>query len=451
MREKKIPTIIGLLVLIAGIAVGVFLVQNRQIFRLAASPEETPRDVRITNITDNSFSISWITDKKTVGFLTFGRATSLGQTAVDNQDDTSPTPRLTHEVTVSGLSPKTSYFFKVGSGSQTFGQDDQPWQVTTGSRLTGLAPQTDIISGKVETATGAGVVGALVYLTIQGVTPISTLTTDLGNWSVALSLARSDDLSGFASYDDQTPFSVFVQAGGGQIATAQALISVARPLPLIILGQTHDFRNLGEKLSPGTSPKSELEVVPEASPGGEASPSSGFTFEELEAASQTAPVTIRNPQEGETITTTKPEFLGTGPTGSKITIVVESPGTQTGVATVGSDGTWSWTPPSNLEPGEHLLTVSWVDQTGKKQTKSVTFVVAAAGEEVPAFTATPSGQAATPSPTPKPTATPAARVSLPSTEEGVPVAGNLTATAALFIMGLALVFLGTAALIFRKI
>jgi uncharacterized protein YneF (UPF0154 family) len=52
-NRKKIPTIIGVLVLVFGLAGGVVLVNKDTIFKLGASPESTPKDVRISNVTDS--------------------------------------------------------------------------------------------------------------------------------------------------------------------------------------------------------------------------------------------------------------------------------------------------------------------------------------------------------------------------------------------------------------
>lgn len=446
IREARIPTLIGLFLLVLGIAAGVFLIQNRQIFRLAASPEETPKDVRITNISDSGFSVSWITDKGTTGFVSFGTSTRLGQTASDDQDRGSePSPRIAHHVTLAGLAPSTTYFFNVGSGRNTFDNKGSPWQIRTAPKITTPLPPTDVIFGKVETQAQTPAVGVIVYVSVPGVTPSSSVTTLAGNWSISLATARSEDLSTFASYDkDNSAVQIFVQAGAGLVATASAITGVARPLPPIILGQTHDFRNLPKTEGEGESPKTQFELTPQASPSAEASPSSGFSFEPLATGSaQVKPSpTIDNPKPGEEIATIKPEFRGKGPSGLKITITVESPQVYSTQLTIGGNGAWNWTPTSSLEPGEHTITLSWVDETGKKQTIIRSFTVLAAADSLPSFTATPSGVAT-------PTATPSARVSMPSTEEGVPVAGNLTATFAIFIMGLGLVFAGTAAFIFK--
>ena len=58
----------------------------------------------------------------------------------------------------------------------------------------------------------------------------------------------------------------------------------------------------------------------------------------------------------------RPEFQGTGKADSIVTI--QDGGTVLGSVVVGSDGTWSFTPSSDLAEGEHSISVTAVDKTG---------------------------------------------------------------------------------------
>ena len=81
---NKIPTILGVLILIIGVVAGVFLVQKAQIFKIGANPESTPQDVRVTNVSNNSATISWVTDNETVAFVNWGDTDSLGETTQED-------------------------------------------------------------------------------------------------------------------------------------------------------------------------------------------------------------------------------------------------------------------------------------------------------------------------------------------------------------------------------
>ena len=440
MKRKRIPTIIGLLILIIGIAVSVFLISRGTRWFTRATPETTPKQVKFTNITDNTFSVSWITDETTSGFIKYGTTTKLDQVARDDRDEQASQTGsfITHHVTLQNLNPATTYQFQIGSGRATHDNNGQNHQVVTASTLTTSAPLSDIAHGTVNNQAGSPAEGAIVYLSLPGATSQSALVKASGYWVIPLNLARSEDLSSYAQYDKQATIEeILVQAGSQGTATAVATTKNDSPVPTITLGESHDFRTA---------------ALPSEEETEEATGSSGFTFEELESPSLATPspteVTITNPSDEEEISTQKPEIQGTGPAGEVLEIIIESPQTYTDTIVVDADGNWDWTPPANLESGEHTITITYEDEEGQEQTLSQTFVILAAGDsDLPSLTATPSGTA-TPSPTPSPavspspSATPDGRVSMPSTEEGVPDSGYLTPTFLVFIMGLVLIAFG---------
>lgn len=462
MRQVKLPTILVLMLLVLGVAVGVVLVQTRQVFKAAADPSEIPQQVKITDITEKSFVVSWVTEKPTLGFISYGTSESLGTVA--NQKSPPSQNSLVHRVIIENLKPATNYFFKVGSGKNTFDKNGQPYQVKTAPGLSSI-PQTDIIFGTVNTPSGTPASGAVVYATVPGATTLSSLTDEGGKWTIPLSTARNINLSSFAPYNPQTEIiDIMVQGGGSQIASAKVATSGARPVPPITFGKTHDFTKL-PPLPEGGTPKSEINLPDEAT-GSSIAPQSGFSLEELgtTATSKAGVIKLTTPKDKETINTDKPQFTGSGTPGTSFTIKVESEATYSAKITVGKDGSWSWSPPKDLSPGEHTVTLSWKDEAGQTKTTKRSFTVLAAGtSSIPSFTASPSGSATSsakaspppaggPSPTVKPkaspppaggpTATPSGKVSLPSTSSGVPVAGSLTPSFAVFIMGLVLLLAG---------
>ena len=430
MRKSKIPTIIGLFTLVLGLAAGVLLVRNQNIFRLGAIAEFAPKDVRISNITDTSFTISWITDRETSGFVKWGEsATSLDKTELDELKDQS----FTHLLTLRGLTPQTTYFFKINSGGEDFDNNGIAWQVTSGATLE-IPSKTNLVSGSVLTSTGGPAKNVLLYLTVGGGSLLSTITSQNGSWVIPISQARTQDLSSYIVIDEKnTLIEISVNAGPEGVASAQIYPQSARPVPSIILGDTHDFKNL---------PPSEVSEIPKASIGlpEEATPSSKFEVEEKTAATPSAKtVTLESIDEGEIVTSTKPEFFGEGPSGTTIMISVESePVTDT--LKVLSNGDWNWSPPEDLSEGAHKITISWRDASGILRTLTRTFIVQAA--EGPAFESTPSASpTASPktSPTPSPTATATPKATATATAAPVPDSGSLTPTILLSIMGVSVI------------
>lgn len=438
--QQRIPTILGLLLLISGIAAGVYLVQKRGVWFLRAEPKATPQQIRITNISDNSFTVSWITEIEVLGFVKYGVTPSLTETVVDERDKISgkTTPYFCHHVKVASLSPGTKYYFKIGSGKGLFDNQGKLFEVTTAFVL-GPPPAADTVYGTILKPDGAIAEGVLVYLSLANSIPLSALTESSGNWAIPLSVARTVNLSSYITYDpDASVEEIFVQ--GGPLGTATAVVTTKNdsPVPPITLGKSYDFREAKPQPEAGVSPTPTLSTTK-------------FSLQPLATPlPREEELKITNPEEGEEIVTQNPEIQGTGPSENMITITLESPETFTAEVTINEDGSWSWTPPANLTPGEHTVTVVLRDGTSVSRR----FTVLAAPEgEFPAFTATPSTEASpsptplltpSPSPTATPTATPtvAPRTGLPATEEGVPEPGYLTPTFIVCLMGIVLILSG---------
>lgn len=438
IKKSKIPTIVGLFILVFGLAAGLVLLQSRQIFRLGASTEFTPDNVRVSNATDTSFTVSWVTSKESLGFIKYGKtATNFDKISSDANKNAS----FTHTVSVSGLTPNTNYFLKINSGGQEFDNNKNPWQAATGAVLP--AVKTNLVSGSVLTASGTAVENALVFIVAGGGAPLSTTTSKNGNWIVPLSSARTTNLNDYVGINETgTLLDITVYAGPDGIAAAQIYPQSARPSPPIILGQVNDFKN---------APVNQLAGLPEASieVPGEIQQGSGFNLGESDSTAKPGTVTLQSVDQGEVITSTKPEFFGEGPPGETITITVESEA-QTAQITVPGTGDWKWSPPADLPEGSHKVKVSWRDTAGILRTIERTFIVQAA--EGPAFVSTPSATgtaSATPTSTPKssPTATPSGTPKATAISSATPTptlnpevtdSGFLTPTIALSIMGLGL-------------
>jgi hypothetical protein len=161
----------------------------------------------------------------------------------------------------------------------------------------------------------------------------------------------------------------------------------------------------------------------------ESTPSSKFDIGTSSASlSLTAKkaVTLKSIAENETVKSTKPQLFGDGPAGTTITITVHSTATVSAIVKVNSDGSWNWTPPAGLTPGNHTVTLAWKDATGILHTLTRDFVVSAA--EGPSFVASPSAAPliTLPKVMPSPSAIP--KIYLPSTSSGIPKSGSVAPT-----------------------
>lgn len=253
MKENSIPTILAIAILLVGIVDGVVFIRNKQIFNIYALYEASPKNVRVTNIQDSSFTISWTTDRKTSGFVRWGKTESfLNRVSLNPSEE----PGYTHLINVEGLAPKTAYFFKINSGGKEFDNNGVNWKVQTGEAIP-IHSRAYIISGKITTSLIEPIEGALVYAVVGGSSPLSTLTTTEGEWTINIGQARTLTLTNYISFNEEkTPIEILVQAGPNGIASAYMYPVSAKPAPPIIIGKTHNFKN---------APPEEVDYVPKAS------------------------------------------------------------------------------------------------------------------------------------------------------------------------------------------
>ena len=446
LLNKRIPTILGLFILVIGIGAGIFFVSKDVLFGPKLSSELAPKKVKITNVNHGQFIVSWITNQEAMGYVRYGKTPTLSTTIADDREQRSGTSisLKTHYVTISGLQSNTKYYFKIGSGSEKnlYDNNGRPYEITTAPSL-GASPPPELANGKILTAAGGPASGIIIYLTLPGATPLSALVANDGSWVVDLASALTINLSSYVQLDPQTtPIDILAQ-GEDQISKALAVTANANPVPEITLGQTYDFRtetlasiqqtDTSETTNPPTT--REESALPETAP----QIPSQFPIEPLTTppgAASESEVALTNPSgEGETIYSLRPEIIGTGPANKVLTITLKSPEEYTSTVVVSDQGTWNYTPPEDLEPGEHTLTINYVDDEGEEQVITRNFIVAAAAEGLPSFTATPSA-----SPSPEATSTP--RISMPSTESGVPDSGIITPTLGISLLGFLLLGAG---------
>lgn len=441
IKRSKIPTILGIIILLAGTFLGVFYLNMTQVFRIGASPQEAPKDVRISNIADNTATISWTTDAESSDFLNWGTSqNSLSQVL---EEDSSGAKYQVHSVTLTGLKASSPYYFKINSQGTTYDNNGIPWQLTTGPVL-GLNSISYPISGSVINASGNPEKRALVYLNVNGYL-LSTLTSDTGNFVLQLGNIRSSDLSSYPSIDPaQTLLQISITSPDG-VSSVQVFPQSSNPIPAIVIGQIYDLRSLQPNQN-AQSPGVDLQLPQTATP------ESKFNTETATGSGKTTSVILESLNEGEVVTSTQPEFFGKGPAGETINISVHSETPVTDSVTIPQNGSWSWSPPEGLAPGNHTITITWIDTTGITRSLTRDFVVQAG--EAPAFTASSSGATSTSSPTATPTVAPSASPTASplasltptptsvatSSAEPIPVTGDSLPTALMVSIGSLILF-----------
>ncbi|MBI4100603.1 fibronectin type III domain-containing protein [Candidatus Microgenomates bacterium] len=389
-KERKIPTLIGIFVLLIGIGVTTYLTQTVPRFFLKAQPDISPQDVKITNVFPNSFTVSWITPgKPSTGYVTYGQGNSLESKGLDIRDKGLEAlgQYIIHYAEVKNLQPQSTYLFKIISNNKT-ANNGAPYKVTTAPELTS-PPTMDPIHGLVFAEDEKSPAKGIIFLTIGQSAILSTFINSSGNWLIPLNLLRTADFKNYSQIKENDSIEIFAQ---GEQKSSQAMVSLANssPVPPIILGKNSDFRT-ASTASP--TPSVTLPTLTEIPSG-----NLGLTTPATNAA-----------------VPGQPFFRGTGLPGQKLQIKVESPTTYSGQVTVDQNGNWSWQPPANLPPGQHTVTITSTDQSGNLMTIVRKFIILASGTQI-TEAATPSATptsvpTSTPTPAPRATASPTAKPS----------------------------------------
>lgn len=420
---------------------------NTNSFLPRASPQTTPKNLKVTNVSDTSFSISFVTDSPTVGYIKYGsNSNALNTTVNDDRDQSSGSTGLyrTHHITVRSLKPSSPYYFKIGTGSRELYDDNgSPYTVSTVSPITS---QAKTIYGEVTTASGGAATGALIYINGDDLAPLSTFVQSSGSFVVSLSQARTKSLQGIALLKSDTVLSLLVVSPLDATTTlVSTTMANAQPIPQVWLGiQNQDFTKTTQ-----VSPEPLASVTPQIAPP---QIQSKFTSSLLSPPTEiqiNSKLHILYPTtDGDLVTLAAPQIKGTAPPQTRVTLKLTGKSTQSSTVSSDSSGTWVWTPTTKLTNGEQVLTATAMLEGVKESiTRSFRVDLSQAGI-IPTFTASGSGVllptpaiASVSAATPTPTIT--SQISHPSTSSGTPVSGNSSPTILLILSGLFVMFVAT--------
>lgn len=237
MKKAKIPSFLGILILLIAVISIIFIMNSASFFNSGAKDNSlSPQDVKVTNITDASFTVTWITDTQTIGFVEYS-STDGGIKSIPT------TNSKTHLITIKNLNPATSYTFKINSGGTYFDNNSNPWTTTTLSSQ--LASESSQVSGKIVNANNFPAKDALIFVSLNNNT-YSAKVTESGNWVISIPKEESSSI-----------IQILVESSVSEIASAQIQLKDANPVPTISLGKSYDFRN--EENNPSLdAPKLEL-------------------------------------------------------------------------------------------------------------------------------------------------------------------------------------------------
>lgn len=205
---------------------------------------QTTGYVRVTNVTDAAFSISWVSASNEPGYVLYGASPSaVTSRAEDDRGAGAAGPA--HHVTIGGLAAQSTYYVDVFTGASADNNGGAHYRVTTGPASSPGQPAA--VYGQVARSTGAPPAGILVYLVVAdgdgkgspgAAAPMSGIVKpgDQGYWILNLGNARVADLSAPFAYSpsgDRLQLSLI--GGPGETLEATLDTSAGAPASLLTL------------------------------------------------------------------------------------------------------------------------------------------------------------------------------------------------------------------------
>lgn len=241
-NEFRIPTILGLSIIIAAVAAGIIFNLRQQTLISQASPAVTAQNVTVSNVSDTSVAISWQTASPVASFIRFGQYNPDEQTVLDDRDGKNLHSYWTHYFTLKNLSPDAVYQYRIISGQVASGI----FKFTTAAPLpsqTGLAPVIGSVLSK-----NTPLKDAIVYLSIADAATQSALTKTEGNFLIPISQIRKADLSDLFPLTDDSVAKLTILSQQGKAFVLFKLKGLKLGLPPITLGENLDLTSSNDNI-----------------------------------------------------------------------------------------------------------------------------------------------------------------------------------------------------------
>lgn len=248
----RIPTLLGISLIFAGIFAGVFLILKDQPFFAKADIDINPEPT-ITNILSDSATISFKTEVPIPAFINYGiTSTDEKETRDDRDVDKPPTPRQIHYFTIKNLQPDTNYQYKITAG-KSISEILTFKTAKVESLQNGFSPVIGtVLSGNAPLKEG------VAYLAMTDSVTQSALIKNNGTFLIPLSFVRKNDLSDVLLPKDLTPAKLTIVSTEGEAVVLFPLKPSDNTLNLIKLGDNLDLTNTDKLLKPLASPTSTI-------------------------------------------------------------------------------------------------------------------------------------------------------------------------------------------------
>ena len=377
IRERRIPTILGLLLLLGGSFLGVKLTTQTTSLNTSAATDCSPiAPIQVRNLTHQNVDISFTTSGECNGYLNLN-----SQIYRDVRKQTSSlqdSKTKTHYFQLTGLNPATKYTYDIYFSGKKYSTNTT---FTTLSTPAGTQNSGRLAWGRVVDTQDKALPWVILYLDLPGASPLSAFTSAEGNWSIPFSVALESSGKTWLAQTSSGNEDFTLTNNALENMAVTNTTNNNNPVPDIIFGQ--GLKTSAASVNPIKT--GQIGSQPTLAP------------------SQNS-LAITYPQNNEIISTQTPELLGTGPASSSLNLSLTGLSNQQTTITADSLGKWRWSPPQKLSTGTYTLILTQINTSNTAQSQ---FTVNPTSAGL-AFVSTPSSLVATstPFPTTTPTQTP---------------------------------------------
>ena len=393
LLHARMPTLFAFLILFSSLWVTLFFLKDRIITTGRAGPDTIPHNIEITNITDDSFSVSFITTSPTQGTLSVSSSNTPTSLILDDRDKATGNAELysSHLITVNRLQPKTQYSFTILANGREYLNDGKTFSVQTGTKLTSQPPDQKPLFGKILRPDGTVASDTIVLLQITNAKSLSVVTNTEGEYIIPTNSLRSITDEYFPlSPSSEIKLTAYWQNLTSELKTTYQNSS---SLPTITLSNEYEF--ISKYNITQTAPEGTLSL-----PDRTTSLTTSPTF------------TIDVPSQNEAFVDKKPQMKGSAPADSELSLILDT----TNISILANkNGAWTFRPTNNLAQGIHKITIKGTDAQGKEVRVTRDFEIFPEGSQL-IESATPSATPrVSPTPTKKPTPSPTVKPTISPT------------------------------------
>jgi hypothetical protein len=369
-EKKKIPSLLAYgIIMVVTVALALFLNSNQKSTIVSrASKTSSPEQIRLSNLTESSVTVSFITSNTNNTLIKYGEGIGINMVKFDDRDINKQTARVIHYFTLSNLQPNTVYSFQIIVEGKKYSKDEYRFRTLNKGLATYSHPP---IFGKILDDSLRPIGGALIKLQFDNNSNTYTaLSKNSGEWIISLPIIIDDENKSIKVTDSQTLLLTVVSEKTKK-STVKTKYADSRPLRTIVLGNDYDY----------TNPENSVLGI---------------------KRSQQQPELITYPKSQGIISSQYPTFRGISKPNTFIELVT-NPHIFSTVVTTDNKGNWQYTSKDSVKPGAYSV---YAKEKSTNRQENITFYIIKSGEAV-LGEATPSSKVdPTPTNTPTPTTIP---------------------------------------------